>query len=264
MSDHSLMVGPENTAPARNAGPALSLFTGFRLHYDNTDVTVALNGQRLLAFLALRGTATRADLAGTLWPDTTEARANGNLRTTMWRLHRGGIRLVESRNQVLSLVPGVRIDVRTFIEVASHIEQFAQSDASRCAILDGGDLLPGWYEDWVLFERERLRQIRLHALEKLAGHLTARRQYSRALEAALQCVHLEPLRESAHRAVLAIHLAEHNIAEAFRHYEFFRQFLHIEMGIEPSPQIQGMLPPAHDRSRRSHIGIIHRAGSRSA
>jgi len=116
--------------------------------------------------------------------------------------------------------------------------------ADQVPVLDGGELLPGWYEDWVLFERERLRQIRLYALEKLAGHLAAHRQYARALEAALQCVHLEPLRESAHRAVLTVHLAEHNIAEALRHYEFFRQLLHDEMGIEPSPQLREMLPEA--------------------
>jgi DNA-binding SARP family transcriptional activator len=240
MSDRSCTAGPETTAPTRKAAPTLRLFDGFRLEYDSTTVPVSVNGQRLLAFLALRGNATRADSAGT--------------RTTMWRLHRGGIRMVESRANVLTLAAEVRVDVRTFIDAASHIEQFTASDAAQVPVLDGGELLPGWYDDWVLFERERLRQIRLHALETLAEHLTERRRYARALEAALQCVQLEPLRESAHRAVLTIHLAEHNVAEALRHYEFFRQLLYDEMGIEPSPQLQQMLPEAPEAPlQRAHL-----------
>jgi DNA-binding SARP family transcriptional activator len=254
MSDRSCTAGPETTAPTRKAAPTLRLFDGFRLEYDSTTVPVSVNGQRLLAFLALRGNATRADSAGTLWPEVTETRASGSLRTTMWRLHRGGIRMVESRANVLTLAAEVRVDVRTFIDAASHIEQFTASDAAQVPVLDGGELLPGWYDDWVLFERERLRQIRLHALETLAEHLTERRRYARALEAALQCVQLEPLRESAHRAVLTIHLAEHNVAEALRHYEFFRQLLYDEMGIEPSPQLQQMLPEAPEAPlQRAHL-----------
>lgn len=243
MFGHSITTGEDDdTAPTANTTPVLRLFDGFRLEYGSTVVTVSSNGQRLLAFLALRGNTNRADSAGTLWPDVTEARANGSLRTTIWRLHRSGLHLVESRAQVLKLAPHMHVDVRAFIEATSAIEQLAQSDDDHSEALIGGELLPGWYDDWVLFERERLRQLRLHALEALAGHLTARRQYARALEAALQCVHLEPLRESAHREVLAIHLAEQNIAEALRHYELFRQLMHDELGMEPSVQLQEMLP----------------------
>jgi DNA-binding SARP family transcriptional activator len=242
MFDHSLMTEGDTAVPTTNTTPMLRLFDGFRLEYGSKIITVSSNGQRLLAFLALRGDTTRADSAGTLWPDVTDAHANGSLRTTIWRLHRSGLHLVERRAQALKLAPLVRVDVRAFIEATSGIEQLAQSDDDHTQALIGGELLPGWYDDWVLFERERLRQIRLHALEALAAHLTARRKYARALEAALQCVHLEPLRESAHREVLAIHLAEQNIAEALRHYELFRQLMREEMGIEPSAQLQEMLP----------------------
>ena len=245
MFDPPIMVGAATAAPPREA-PTLRLFDGFRLECESTNITVSSNGQRLIAFLALRGETTRADCAGTLWSDVTEARANGSLRTTIWRLNRSGIRLVESRAQILALAPEIRVDVRTFITATSHIDQLLQSEGDHGQILSGGELLPGWYEDWVLFERERLRQLRLHALEALAKHLAARRQYARALEAALQCVHLEPLRESAHREVLAIHLAEQNVAEALRHYELFRKLMHDEMGIEPSAQLRQMLPERYD------------------
>lgn len=159
---------------------------------------------------------------------------------------------------MLTLARDVYVDVRAFIEAASRIEQFVESDMSQMRILDGGELLPGWYEDWVLFERERLRQIRLHSLETLAGQLTSRERYAQALDAALLCVNLDPLRESAHQAVLTIHLAERNVAEAIRHYEFFRQLLHDELGIEPSPQLRNMLPEEQEVSLQYAPRVRHR------
>jgi hypothetical protein len=72
----------------------------------------------------------------------------------------------------------------------------------------GGELLPGWYEDWVLVERKRLRQLRMHALEALAEKLTEAGRYGVAMPAAYAAVRADPVRESAHRAVVRVHLAE--------------------------------------------------------
>jgi DNA-binding SARP family transcriptional activator len=106
-----------------------------------------------------------------------------------------------------------------------------------------GDLLPGWYDDWVLFERERLRQMRLHSLEKLAGHMAGQGQHAEAVEAALAAVAADPLRESAHRTVVEVHLAEGNVSEALRAFERCRQLMSEELGIEPSPQMQSLIAP---------------------
>lgn len=107
--------------------------------------------------------------------------------------------------------------------------------------LRGGDLLPGWDEDWVMFERERLRQLRLHALDTLAAHLVVQGRHALALEAALESVRIEPLRESAHRAVVSVHLAERNVAEAVRHFEAFRRLVHKELGVQPSARFASMV-----------------------
>ena len=82
-------------------------------------------------------------------------------------------------------------------------------------------LLPGWYDDWVVLERERLRQLQLHALDRLAAALLAAEEPGRALDAALVAVQADPLRESAHRIVVRIHLREGNALEALRAYERF-------------------------------------------
>jgi DNA-binding SARP family transcriptional activator len=108
-------------------------------------------------------------------------------------------------------------------------------------LLDG-DLLPGWYDDWVLFERERLRQLRLHALETLALALAAEGRFAAAVEAGLAAIRTEPLRESAHRVVVRVHLAEGNLTEALRQYELCRRLFRAELGLEPSALLTDLVP----------------------
>lgn len=229
------------TTADRFAG--LYLLDRFRLEYGATSVDVCAGGQRLLAYLGLRRHATRAVLAGTLWPDATEERAHGSLRTTLWRLHRERPPIVRSGGDTLSLEDTVHVDARALGESALRVVRSSGSLGGDSALdlLFSGDLLPGWYEDWVLFERERLRQLRLHALDSVAEHLAAQGQHALALEAALESVRMEPLRESAHRAVVSVHLAEHNVAEAVRHYKAFRTLLLAELGVEPSGQFFAMM-----------------------
>lgn len=172
----------------------------------------------------------------------TDEHALGSLRSTIWRLNRNGIRLVSTQADTLSLSPTVDIDVQAFTTAATRVMTHDHDDNEQTRILEADELLPGWYDDWVLLERERLRQVRLHALEILAARFTAARQFGSALDVALETVRVDPLRESAHRAVVAVHLAENNVVEAVRHYRGFRNLLLGELGIEPSPEFTAMLP----------------------
>jgi len=236
-----------NTRPAR---ASLRLLGRFRLEYGGEVAGVCTGGQRLLAYLGLRQHATRTVLAGTLWPDATEQRALGSLRTTLWKLHRERPPVVACDRETLTLVDTVNVDVRAMSESALRLvrtsgpAQAPDSTPPPLGPLLTGDLLPGWDEDWILLERERLRQLRLHALETMAGNLAAHGQHALALEAALESVRMDPLRESAHRAVVAVHLAEHNLTEAVRHYNAFRGLLRTELGVEPSGQFFAMVRSA--------------------
>ena len=199
--------------------------------------------QRLLAFLAINGPAPRSLIMGTLWPEASEPHARGSLRTAMWRLHRSVPCLLRPAGDALGLYPGVLVDIRTVTESAQVILQdpsYVSTD--RAVLCIRGELLPGWYDDWVIFERERLRQLRLHALDALAEQFTAKGRYADALEAAMEGARIEPLRESANRMIIAIHLAEANVAEALRHYQLFRDLLRTELGLEPSARLTSMLP----------------------
>ena len=199
--------------------------------------------RRVVAYLGLSGRPARAAVAGHLWPDVCEERALGSLRSALWRLHKVAPGLVESSGGALFLAPGVRVDVREFTQWARCVLD-PRTDVDGIPFVDRGlpgELLPGWYDEWVLLERERLCQLRLHALEAWAGKLAAAGRYGEAIQAACAAVQVEPLRESAHRALVRIHLAEGNVAEAVRAYESFRALLAAELGVEPTAQMDALV-----------------------
>src|SRR6185312_8796837 len=88
----------------------LQLLGCFRLQNRAGPIDVSTTGQRLLALLALNGPTKRSSVAGTLWPEVTEARAHGNLRTAFWRLPRAGHSLIETHLDTLSLATTVTVD----------------------------------------------------------------------------------------------------------------------------------------------------------
>jgi DNA-binding SARP family transcriptional activator len=112
---------------------------------------------------------------------------------------------------------------------------------------DALDLLPGWYDDWALMERERVRQRILHALEALSRRLTDAGRYADAVEAAMLAISAEPLRESAQRALIEAHIGEGNLAEARRCYHAYHDLVRRELGVDPSSDLLTVLrlPEVH-------------------
>ena len=111
------------------------------------------------------------------------------------------------------------------------------------------DLLPDWSDEWLVMERESYRQLRLHALERLSETLREMGQHASALMAALSAVRADPLRESAHRQVIAVHLAEGNAAEALWQYHAYRRLLALE--VEQEHQEVNELVVALDEHRQA-------------
>nr|AHE14754.1 transcriptional activator domain protein [uncultured bacterium] len=225
----------------------LNLLGTWTMSRDGAEVTVAANRQRLIALLALAGPQKRAFVAGTLWANRSEPHAQANLRTTLSRLQTSGLYAVESVGDMLRLSPDVRVDVWELEHCAAAVVRAPLTETlgpeTVLRLQRGGDLLAGWYDDWVAPYRERLRQLRLHALEIAAAMLSRDGRYAEALEAALRSVDIEPLRESAHRAVTLVHLAEGNRCEAIRQYQRYRNLLFRELGIEPSDRMLRLVQP---------------------
>ena len=104
-------------------------------------------------------------------------------------------------------------------------------------LLVAGELLPGWYEDWVVLERERQREVCLQLCEGLCQRWTTVGQYEKAVMAGLAAVALEPLRESANRVLIRAYLANGNAGDAVRQYLRYRDVLWAELRLEPSAQM---------------------------
>lgn len=211
----------------------LHLLAGFGVEVCGEEVPLPGSAQRVVAFVALHERPVlRTYVAGTLWLESPEARAAGSLRSALWRIHRHTAELVVADADTLRLGTEVRVDLRD-AETQAHTELAGDSSRITPDTLTL-DLLPDWYEDWVLLERERFRQLRLRALESMCTRLAAAGRLDEALEAGQLALVGEPLRESAHRALVRLHLAEGNAAEALRQYRLCRRLLLEQLGVEPS------------------------------
>jgi DNA-binding SARP family transcriptional activator len=223
------------------SGARVTLLDGFGIRLTpaeaRDDVGELPHGvQRLVAHVCLSGRPPRSAIAGQLWPDVPEDHAHGSLRSALWRLQKVAPGLVEVSAGCVSLAEDVQVDVRELGDWARRVRdpRTCLEDVEMPDAGSRGELLPGWYDDWVLLERERLRQLRMHTLELVAARWVAAGRYGDALQAAYAAVRAEPLRESAHRTVVRVHLAEGNAAEALRAFEQFRSLLADELGVPPS------------------------------
>jgi len=228
------------TTHARGAGAVkLQLLGNFAVLVAGSAVAVPPAGQRVLARLALGGgTATRSAVAGTLWPDHTQARAQANLRGAVWRMPAAVRRRLVLGPSTVALGDGWDVDVADAERLARGLPApEPETSAERFR----HDLLPDWDEPWLLVERERYRQLRLHALEDLAEAELASGCPLGAVDRALLAVTAEPLRESAQALLLRGHLAAGNRAAARAGYDAFRALLAAELGVAPSAELSALV-----------------------
>lgn len=225
----------------------LRLLGGFGLEIDHATVDLPHGAQRILAFLALRPhSLQRTFLAGSLWLDASDDRAAANLRSAVWRIRHLGHPILLIGHGTLRLDPAVMVDVRAAQDTAHRwlAGQPKARDMAGGSALLRADLLPDWYDEWVVDERDRFRQLRLHALEGMAEHLIAMGRYGEALLAALEAAREDPLRESAQRALINVHLAEGNTGEAVRQLRRCEQLFDRELGLRPSRRLTDLVRDA--------------------
>ncbi len=220
----------------------IQLLNGFSLDQAGRNFELPFGVQRLVVFLSLRSSPVqRQHTAGALWPETTDQKAAANLRSALWRLNQIGCPVVQATGCSLKLASNVRVDLRERTHLAQQVLGVESHNVHVDPALFCCDLLPDWYDDWLVIERERFHQLRLRVLESLCQLLAVRGRYDLAVEAALAAVAAEPLRESAHRALVGLYLTEGNRAEAVRQFKLYSQLVHDELGFSPSPQFFELL-----------------------
>lgn len=227
--------------------PTISLLGGFGLFNGQVDVALAEGSQRLLAFLALRKRPVkRTFAAGTLWPEVDDAHAHSSLRSAVSRLDPAAESALVVTATNLRLSDSVRVDLWESEALARelvgpHASLCIHDSVSKDLEALSAELLPDWYEDWVILEAENWRQLRLHALEALAQDLSDRGSYGDATSAAQAAVQADPLRESARAALIKVHIAEGNISEALTEFARYRETLMAELNLEPTPGLKTLL-----------------------
>jgi len=235
---------------------SLSLLGSFRLAVRGRPRSVQRSGQRLVAFLALHGRCDRAFVAGMLFPEAGDDRANARLRSILSRINRTVGHVVRASDGCLELSANVIVDAVDLAAAARRVTEAGTAlAASRPTaeatdeelLLQSAELLPGWYEDWVLVERDRLVQLRVRALEALVEDHLAVGRLAAASVAASTAVRVDPLRESTHRAIITVHLAENDPMAALRQYRAYEELLAQNFhGAQPSRKLRELLESLHD------------------
>ncbi|GAA5032654.1 hypothetical protein GCM10023335_75400 [Streptomyces siamensis] len=238
---------------------SLELLGVFELTCCGSRVPLPLGTQRLLALLGLKPEGVHRGVAAEqLWPDYPCHRAAANLRSALCQGRRPCcVTLIDCIGQRLRMSPLVQVDV---LQIRDSARQSVDTptplptDSETLIEAFTRDLLPGWPDEWLQADRERWDQMRLYSLEGLAQQMLTAQQYLHALQAALAATAIDPIRETAHRIVIEIHIAEGNVANAVQCYHQYKAYLQRELKVSPSPQmtdlLQGLPCLQHDQYRQ--------------
>jgi DNA-binding SARP family transcriptional activator len=121
----------------------------------------------------------------------------------------------------------------------------------RALDLYRGPLLPGFYDDWIVPERQRLADRFIQALRRLTGLLSQSGDPDRALDFAGQAVTADQLREEAHAELIRLLAAAGQPAAALQQYREMERILADELGAAPSASTRDLAPEIESASRRS-------------
>jgi predicted ATPase/DNA-binding SARP family transcriptional activator len=225
--------------PPGDARFRLTLFGRFHLEACGHAVRLPTRKvESLLAYLALHPQPhPREHLAALLWGDRPHAQATASLRTALSALRKtlGAAALITDRRSVqLNTRLDLWVDVRAF--QANWLPETAPAQGRPEAELYAGDLLPDFYDEWLVPLREQLRRKHLERLLGLAQDLRARSDYSQAIQVAQQVLAADAVNETAHQHLIFCYLAAGDRAEALAQYERCRAVLQRELGVDPLPE----------------------------
>lgn len=238
-------------------GTELHLLGSFEIADEGPPSSPSSPGsQRLVVLLALRDrVVSRPAVAGALWPDASTELAALRLRAALTRLDPAARSVVELTPGGLRLDPTCAVDYREARAYAEevlepehplHHETAAETRASIAVLCF--ELLPDSYDDWVLAEAEDWRMLRAAALEALVDALSAEHRPHLAMRAARAAIRNEPLRETAHAALIRLHLVAGNQSEALRVYERYAAALHESLHLNPSPLLRNLVGALNPKS----------------
>jgi len=225
--------------------------------------------QALFTYLALHPDrpCSRDMLTGLLWGDTPDSQARQSLRQALYHIRktlgRARSRLVVDSGALTLRQAEIEVDALAF---ERRLRQATPQSLDAALVLYRGDLLEGLtireapFDEWLVVERERLRELALEGLARLLGHQMQIGATEVATQTGLRLLALDPLQEAAHRALMRLYDRQGRRAAALRQYEMCIGVLQRELHTEPEPATRQLyleiLRRQHPRPRRQGIGVI--------
>jgi len=223
----------------------ITVLGSFTLTSDGAAIPLGVDARRLVAYLAVHPRPQdRSSLGADLWPGVAAPAAARLLADAVAAVGVAGI--VEGTDgpadAALSLAPGVQVDLAeamTLIRALPEVPADVEVDTSALT----ADILPGWTAPWIAIERERFRQLRLHAIEERSQRLAAAGRFDDAVAMARIAARAAPSRESARRAVIEALLAQGDISAAVAEYDEYQELLRSSLGGPTGFGLEGLFPP---------------------
>jgi DNA-binding SARP family transcriptional activator len=229
-----------------------------RVMANGCDLAFSRQSLSLFAYLAIhRGVDhPRGILLERFWGDQEPNRARSSLGSALSRLKK---RLQFDGRSCLELSSRGEPSISTSAPIWFDIEAFESAVAPSLATADGplepdkaaklsaglgyyrGNLLLGWYDDWVLVERERLRILCLRGYRRLMEHHAALREFETALAAGRAALAVEPLQEAVQLHVVELYAASGQRVAALRQYQRLAALLKSELGVPPAKETRALI-----------------------
>ena len=225
----------------------VTLLGQFEVLYDGKRLTIPTrNAQSLFAYLILNaGTAHRRErLAGLLWPDSSEENARSNLRHELWRLRKA----LKTAGDSYFLIDDLTIAFNPHSEYSLDAQKLegvplqGSSAGELMAALSAyrGELLPGFYDEWVFVERERLHGLFEARMARLLEILQDAGRWAEVLDWGMRWIALGQWPETAYRSLMTAYASRGDVSKAVATYERFSRGLQQDLGLKPSEQTQAL------------------------
>ena len=218
----------------------------FEVRQDGKTIAITSRpAQSLFAYLILSAATAhrREKLAGMLWPDSLEETARSNLRSALWKIRKA---FPSSTSPKYLLADDLTIAFNASAEYwldAAELEKVNENvsadELMTTLSLYHGELLPGFYDEWVVLEREHLSSVFEHHMARLMSSLENEDRWLDILEWGERWIKLGQKPEPAYRALMIAHAAKGDMSKVAATYERCINSLH-EFGIEPSEQTQAL------------------------
>jgi DNA-binding SARP family transcriptional activator len=215
--------------------------------------------QELLSYLLIHRERphARETLAGLLWADTSTERSKKYLRQALWHLHSvlscdglgiPGVLQVDHDWVQLNPKHDLWLDVAEFEQAFAlakgvpgrQLERPTAEALQNAVQLYKGDLLDGCYQDWCLYERERLQNMYLSILDKLVDYSKERRDYERGQLYCSTILRYDRARERTHRQLMYVQYLAGDRTAALRQYKRCVAALDEELGVSPESRTMAL------------------------